>query len=118
LFTRRTATSTRELRGQRISAGDKVVIWYSSANRDEDAFVDPFTFDIARSPNEHVTFGGGGPHYCLGANLARVEIRAMLDEVLRRIPDLRQAGPAERLRSSQINGIKHLPVEFEPKLIG
>jgi cytochrome P450 len=115
MYFRRTATRDRELGGQQISAGDKVAIWYSSANRDEDAFVDASTFDIRRSPNEHVTFGGGGPHYCLGANLARMEIRVMFDEIIRRIPDLRQTGPAARLRSSQINGIKHLPVEFEPR---
>jgi cholest-4-en-3-one 26-monooxygenase len=112
---RRTPTHDLELRGQQIKAGDKVVIWYISANRDEDAFVDPFTFDITRSPNDHVAFGGGGPHFCLGANLARMEIKVMFDELIRRLPDLRQAGPAERLRSNFINGIKHLPVEFDPK---
>jgi cholest-4-en-3-one 26-monooxygenase len=112
---RRTATSDREIRGHRINAGDKVVIWYISANRDEDVFDDPFRFDITRSPNDHVAFGGGGPHFCLGANLARMEIRVMFDELIRRLPDLGQAGPAQRLRSNFINGIKHLPVEFEPK---
>jgi cholest-4-en-3-one 26-monooxygenase len=112
---RRTANRDFELRGQPIKAGDKVVIWYISANRDEDVFDDPFRFDITRSPNDHVAFGGGGPHFCLGANLARMEIKVMFDELVRRLPDLRQAGPAQRLRSNFINGIKHIPVEFEPK---
>jgi cholest-4-en-3-one 26-monooxygenase len=114
MYFRRTAMRDRVLGGQQIKAGDKVVIWYISANFDDDAFADPYTFDITRTPNDHVTFGGGGPHYCLGANLARTEITVMFDEVIRRIPDLRQAGPAQRLRSGQINGMKHLPVEFTP----
>ena len=115
MYFRRTATRDLELGGEQIEAGDKVVIWYSSANRDENVFVDPDTFDITRSWNEHVAFGGGGSHFCLGASLARMEIRVMFDELIRRIPDLRQAGPAQRLRSSQINGIKHLPVAFAPR---
>jgi cholest-4-en-3-one 26-monooxygenase len=114
MYFRRTATRDREIAGERIAAGDKVVIWYSSANRDEDVFTAPDAFDITRTPNEHVTFGGGGPHFCLGANLARMEVRLVFDEVIRRLPDLRPAGPARLLRSSQINGIKHLPVEFTP----
>jgi cholest-4-en-3-one 26-monooxygenase len=116
MYFRRTATRDRELRGQHIEAGDKVVIWYISANYDDDVFVDPYRFDITRTPNEHVTFGGGGPHFCLGANLARTEITVMFDEVIRRIPDLHPVGPAVRLRSGQINGMKHLPIEFAPKL--
>src|SRR5439155_25672623 len=95
-----------------IAEGDKVVIYYISANRDETVFDDPFTFDIGRSPNEHVAFGGGGPHFCLGANLARMEIRLMFNELLDRVPDICQTGPAERLRSNFINGIKHIPVEL------
>jgi len=111
---RRTASRPTEIAGQSIAEGDKVVIWYISANRDETVFPDPHRFDVERSPNEHVAFGGGGPHFCLGANLARLEIRAMFEEVLRRLPDMELAGPAERLRSNFINGIKHMPVTFTP----
>ena len=109
---RRTATRDIELRGRRIAAGDKVVVFYSSANRDEEVFAEPDRFDIARAPNEHVAFGGGGAHFCLGANLARLEIRALFEQVLARLPDLRLAGPVERLRSNFINGPRRMPVEF------
>ena len=109
---RRTATRDSELHGQPIAAGDKVVVFYASANRDESAFVDADRFDLTRSPNEHVAFGGGGVHFCLGANLARVEIRAMFAEVLARLPDLELAGPVERLRSNFINGPRRMPVRF------
>jgi cholest-4-en-3-one 26-monooxygenase len=109
---RRTAQRDTEIRGQRIAEGDKVVIFYISANRDEDMFDDPYRFDIGRTPNEHVAFGGGGPHFCLGANLARLEIRVMFEELLRRLPDMEPAGPVRRLRSNFINGIKHIPVQF------
>jgi cholest-4-en-3-one 26-monooxygenase len=112
MFFRRNVTSDTEIRGQAIKAGEKVSIWYVSANRDEDVFDDPFTFDIRRSPNEHVAFGGGGPHHCLGANLARMEIRVLFEELIRRVPTIEAAGPAERLRSNFIGGIKHLPVRF------
>lgn len=109
---RRTATRDVELGGQEIKAGDKVVIWYISANRDETVFQDPFTFDIARTPNEHVAFGGGGPHFCLGANLARMEINVMFDEVLNRLHDMELTAPVSRLRSNFINGLKHIPLKF------
>lgn len=109
---RRTATAAVELRGQKINQGDKVVIWYISANRDADVFTNPYDFDITRQPNEHLTFGGGGPHFCLGANLARLEIRLMFEEIIRRLPDLQLAGPVQRLRSNFLNGIKHMPVQF------
>ena len=109
---RRTATRDVVLGGQPIAAGEKVVVFYASANRDETVFSDPDTFDIGRSPNEHVAFGGGGVHYCLGANLARVEIRAMFSEVLSRLHDMELAGPVERLRSNFINGPRHMPVRF------
>jgi cytochrome P450 len=109
---RRTASRDTTIRDQPIAEGDKVVIYYISANRDETVFDDPFTFDITRHPNEHVAFGGGGPHFCLGANLARLEIRVMFDEILRRMPAMEMTGPAQRLRSNFINGIKHLPVSF------
>ena len=111
---RRTATVDTELRGQAIAAGDKVVEWYVSANRDEDVFEEPFRFDITRSPNPHVSFGGGGPHFCLGANLARMELRLIFREIVERMPDLRVTGEAEILRSNFISGIKHLPVAFSP----
>ena len=109
---RRTATRDVELGGQQIKAGDKVVIWYISANRDEQAFQDPFTFDVSRSPNEHVAFGGGGPHFCLGANLARMEIQVMFDVVLDRLDDIEMTAPPARLRSNFINGLKHVPLTF------
>jgi cholest-4-en-3-one 26-monooxygenase len=107
---RRTATKDTDVNGFAVAEGDKVVIWYIAANRDETVFDDPFRFDIRRQPNPHVAFGGGGPHFCLGANLARLEIRVMFEEVIRRLPEIQQAGPAQRLRSNFINGIKHLPV--------
>jgi cholest-4-en-3-one 26-monooxygenase len=109
---RRTAQHDTEILGQPVAEGQKVVIWYISANRDETVFPDPFRFDVGRSPNEHISFGGGGPHFCLGANLARLEIRVIFEEVLRRLPDMQLAGPVERLRSNFINGIKHMPVAF------
>jgi cytochrome P450 len=111
---RRTATTDTELGGQSIKAGDKVVTWYISANRDETKFVDPYRFDIARTPNEHVTFGPGGPHFCLGAHLARLETKILFEELLPRIRSIEPAGPAERMRSNFVNGIKHLPVRVEP----
>ena len=112
---RRTATRDTEIRGQKIREGDKVVMYYPSANRDEDVFPDADRFDIGRTPNEHVAFGPGGPHFCLGANLARLEIRVMFEELLRRLPDMELAGPVQRLRSNFINGIKHMPVKSTPE---
>ncbi len=109
---RRTATRDTTLRGRAIAAGDKVVMFYSSANRDEDVFPAPDRFDIARAPNEHLAFGGGGAHFCLGANLARLETRALFEHVLARLPALRLAGPVERLRSNFINGPRRMPMEF------
>ena len=107
---RRTVTTDTEINGFPVKDGDKVVIWYIAANRDETVFDHPEEFDIRRSPNPHVAFGGGGPHFCLGANLARLEINVFFQELLRRLPDLQQTGPAARLRSNFINGIKHLPL--------
>lgn len=109
---RRTATRDTELGGRAVRAGDKVVVFYSSANRDEAIFPEPERFDVGRSPNEHVGFGGGGAHYCLGANVARLEIRALFEQVLARLPDLRLAGPVERLDSNFINGPRSMPVEW------
>jgi cholest-4-en-3-one 26-monooxygenase len=89
-------------------------MFYSSANRDEDVFEDPYTFDIGRDPNPHLGFGGGGPHFCLGTHLARLELTVLFELLLDRIPDIRQAGEARRLRSNFINGIKEMPVRFTP----
>jgi len=107
---RRTATEDGEIAGEPIARGDKVVMWYTSANRDDDAFAAAATFDVARTPNEHVAFGAGGPHFCLGASLARLEARILFEELLVRMPTLEQAGPAVRLRSNFVHGIKSLPV--------
>jgi cholest-4-en-3-one 26-monooxygenase len=114
MYFRRTATRDAELRGHRIREGDKVTIWYGSANRDEEIFPHADRFDVGRSPNEHLAFGMGH-HFCLGANLARLEIQIMFEELLRRLPDMQLAGPVERLRSNFINGIKHMPVRFTPQ---
>jgi cholest-4-en-3-one 26-monooxygenase len=111
---RRTATMDLELGGQKLQEGDKVVFWHISANRDEDVFANADTFDITRSPNNHMAFGGGGPHFCLGANLARMEIMVMFDRLLDRIPDIRLDGEVQRLQSNFINGTKHIPVAFAP----
>ena len=101
-----------ELRGREIKQGDKVVIFYSSANRDEDVFDAPYAFDIGRDPNPHIGFGGGGPHFCLGTHLARLEIKVMFELLAERLPDIQLAGDAKRLRSCFINGIKEMPVRF------
>ena len=114
MYFRRNVTKDTEVRGQKIKAGDKVSIWYISADRDEDIFENPFTFDIARSPNEHVAFGGGGPHFCLGASLARMEISILLEELTKRVSSIEQIGEVKRLRSNFINGLKHLPVRLTP----
>jgi cholest-4-en-3-one 26-monooxygenase len=111
---RRTAMCDAELSGTKISEGDKVVFFHASGNRDESVFESPNTFDIGRDPNPHIAFGGGGPHFCLGANLARMEIRVMFEHLLDRMPDLRQNGPEQHLQSQFINGVKHLPVAFTP----
>ncbi|MFQ5471839.1 MAG: cytochrome P450 [Dehalococcoidia bacterium] len=112
---RRTAMHDTEIRGVRIKEGDKVVIYYPSANRDEDIFPNADTFDVGRTPNPHVAFGPGGPHFCLGANLARLEVRVMFETLMRRLPDMEIAGPPQYLRSNFIGGIKHLPVTYTPE---
>ncbi len=114
MYFRRTATRDTELRGVKIAEGDKVAMYYSSANRDEDIFPDSGRFDVGRAPNEHLAFGIG-QHFCLGANLARLEIRVMYEELLRRLPDIELAGPVRRLRSNFINGYKEIPIRFTPK---
>ncbi len=111
---RRTAMTDLTLSDTKIAAGDKVVFFHASANRDESVFDDPDTFDVGRDPNPHVAFGGGGPHFCLGANLARMEIRVMFEHLLDRLPDIHQDGDVQRLQSQFINGVKHLPVAFTP----
>ncbi len=107
---RRTATRDVEIHGQRISEGDKVVMWFASGNRDERAIPDPYTFDVTRKNNDHITFGKGSPHFCLGNALARLEIRIMFEELLPRLADIRLAGDVRRVRSNFVNGIKELPV--------
>jgi cytochrome P450 len=107
---RRTATRDVEMWGKRIKAGDKVVIWYTSANHDGDGFPDPWRFDLAREKNDHMAFGRNGPHLCLGAWLARMEIKLVFEELMKRVDRLELNGPIERLRSNFISGIKHLPV--------
>ncbi len=112
IFMRRTLTRDYTMNGHAYREGDKAVLFYWSANRDEAAFAEPDRFDISRSPNPHVGFGAAGPHFCLGAHLARREITAILRELLQRVPGIRAAGEPDRLLSSFINGIKHLPYEF------
>jgi cholest-4-en-3-one 26-monooxygenase len=111
----RTATIDTEIRGQRIAEGEKVCMWYVAANRDNEVFTNADHFDVGRQPNPHLAFGGGGPHFCLGASLARQEIRALFEELVRRYPDIEQTGPAQRLRSNFIRGIKTLPVKLGPR---
>ena len=110
----RVARQDGELRGHKIKRGQRVVNWNVSANRDETAFRQPDAFDLTRTPNDHLAFGHG-EHFCLGANLARMELRVILEEATRRIPDMELAGPIERLRSNFVAGIKHMPVRFTPK---
>jgi cytochrome P450 len=112
IWMRRSLTRDAELNGYQFREGDKVALMYWSANRDESVFTDPMRFDITRSPNPHVGFGGAGPHFCLGAHLARREITVMLRELLHQVPAIRAAGEPDRLLSSFINGIKHLPCEL------
>ncbi len=111
---RRTATQDTEIGGQKIREGDKLVLWYASGNRDDLVFDEPFHFDVRRTPNEHVAFGGPGPHHCIGAHLARREMTVMFRELFARLPDLEVTGPAERLQSMFIHGIKHMPCSFTP----
>ncbi len=91
-----------------------MLLFYNSANRDESVFEDPFQFDVRRSPNPHLGFGAAGPHFCLGAHLARREVEVMMRELLKRLPDIESSGEPDRLRSNFINGIKHLPCRFTP----
>jgi methyl-branched lipid omega-hydroxylase len=114
VYMRRTLTRDFELSGVKMAAGDKATLWYNSANRDESKFRNPWVFDVARSPNPHLGFGGGGAHFCLGANLARREIRVVFDELRREIPDIVAIEEPARLLSQFIHGIKRLPVAWTP----
>jgi cytochrome P450 len=113
LYNRRTATGDIDVAGHRIHTGDKVTLWWASANRDEEIFTDPFRFDVRRTPNPHLAFGYRS-HFCLGANLARMEIRIMLEELLTRFDEFRLDGPIERFRTNKHAGVKHMPVTFRP----
>jgi cytochrome P450 len=114
IWMRRTVTEDTVLSGEELHPGDKVLLFYNSANRDESVFEDPFRFDVRRAPNPHVGFGAAGPHFCLGAHLARRELDVMLRELLTRLPDIEASGEPDRLRSSFINGIKHLDCRYSP----
>ena len=114
IMMRRTLTRDYELSGVQLREGDKAVMWYNSGNRDAAVFENPYHFDVTRTPNEHVGFGGPGPHFCLGANLARREIKVMFEQILTRLPDLRITGEPERLRSNFIHGIKRMSCAFTP----
>jgi len=111
---RRTVTHDVLLRGQQLREGDKVAVFYPAANRDEEVFAAPNKFDVGRMPNEHLSFGVG-QHFCLGASLARLELRVIFEELLKRLPDIELAGDVQRLRSNFINGIKSMPVRFTPE---
>jgi len=111
IWMRRTLTQDTVMNGNHYAKGDKVLLFYQAANRDDSVFADPDRFDITRSPNPHVGFGAAGPHFCLGAHLARREISAVLRELLTRVPGIRAAGEPDYLLSSFINGVKHLPCD-------
>lgn len=111
---RRTATREVEIHDKRLLEGERVVLFYHSGNRDERAFDDPWRFDVTRDPNRHLGFGGGGPHYCLGASLARTQLRSIFGELLRVVPDIEAQEP-ELLRSSFIHGVKRMEVTFTPR---
>ena len=113
-YMRRTTTRDVQLGGVKMQAGEKVTLWYNSANRDESKFADPWRFDVRRHPNPHLGFGGGGVHFCLGANLARREITVAFEELHRRIPDIYATEEPDRLHSAFIHGIKRLPVSWSP----
>jgi cytochrome P450 len=116
MFMRRTVTKDgATLSDHEFNEGDKLMMYYISGNRDEDIFDDPYTFNVRREPNNHIAFGGPGPHFCLGANLARQEIKVMFSDLFKFLPDIEMSGEPARLQSNFINGIKHLPVTFTPR---
>jgi len=112
IYMRRTVTEPTSVSGHDFKEGDKVILFYNSANRDEDVFSDPDVFDVRRTPNPHIGFGAAGPHFCLGAHLARREITVMYKELFKHLPDIRATAEPDRLLSNFINGIKHLPCSF------
>jgi len=114
IFMRRTVTGPTTLSDHEFKEGDKVILFYNSANRDEDVFENPDRFDVTRTPNPHIGFGAPGPHFCLGAHLARREITVMYKELFKHLPDIRATGEPDRLLSNFINGIKHLSCSFSP----
>jgi cholest-4-en-3-one 26-monooxygenase len=113
----RTAQRDTEVAGVPVAEGERVALYYVSANRDEAVFDDPMRFDVGRSPNEHITFGAGGPHFCLGNSLAKLEIRTVFDVLLDRLPDVELAAPPRKLRSNFLNGLKSMPVQFTPAAV-
>lgn len=112
---RRTAVRDAEVEGQMINAGDNVVVFYQSANRDEAAFRDPYRFDVARTPNLHFAFGGGGPHFCLGAHLARLQLRILFEELFRRLPDFHQSAPPTYVPGPFLDSVSSVPCAFTPR---
>jgi cytochrome P450 len=114
IFMRRTANQDAVLGGEELHEGDKLILFYNSANRDDEVFEDPFRFDVRRDPNPHIGFGAAGPHFCLGAHLARQEIDVMFRRLFERLPDIAAVGEPDRLLSPFINGIKHLDCTFTP----
>jgi cytochrome P450 len=117
IWMRRTVAQDTVLGDEELHPGDKVILFYNSANRDEDVFADPYTFDVRRNPNPHIGFGAAGPHFCLGAHLARQEIGVMFRQLFERLPDIVSTGEPDRLRSPFINGIKHLDCQFTPMAV-
>ena len=109
-YMRRTATKDTELRGQQIKAGDKLAMWYVSGNRDETVFQDPYRFDVLREANPHQSFGGGGRHFCLGAGLARLELKLWIEETLKRFPEIALDGECDRVASTFLNQYRSIPV--------
>ena len=114
IWMRRTVTTDTVLGGEELHEGDKLLLFYNSANRDEDVFDRPFDFDVRRQPNPHVGFGAAGPHFCLGAHLARREIDVMFRELFATLPHIHSTSEPDRLRSNFINGIKHLSFDVSP----
>ncbi len=114
IWMRRTVAADTVLGETELHEGDKVIMFYNSANRDEDVFDDPYTFDVRRTPNPHIGFGAAGPHFCLGAHLARQEIDVMFRRLFERLPDIETSSEPDRLLSPFINGIKHMECTFSP----
>jgi cytochrome P450 len=114
LYNRRTAVTDTELGGQRIAAGDKVTLWWASADFDDSVFDDPFRFDVTRDPNPHLAFGYRS-HFCLGANLARLEIRILFEELLSRFDSFALDGPVRRVRTNKHAGVSSMPITLRPR---